>query len=458
MPRRPVSSAMSKSSGGRSVQEHFEELAGHIESALRPGEAFTASASAEESDFARLNGSQVRQAGHVSQRHLRVDLIDGRRHANGEVSLTGSPATDRERVSDLVLRLRDARSHLPEDPHFLFAEEPRSTEVKRRGALPEPGEALDAIQSIGRNRDLVGIYAAGRIQQGFASSTGQRNWFETESHHLDWSFHGEGDAAVKASYAGETWSAEVLHERAEAAAEQLVTLEGSPRRIDPGRYRVYLTPAALWEIFDILAWGGFGVRAHRTKVSPLVRMSGDGVTLDPRVGLREHTAQGIAPNFESAGFLRPDVVQLVEAGRFTDPLVSPRSSVEFGVATNGASASEAPLSLDLDGGSLDTGSVLRELGTGLFVGNLWYLNYSDRNACRTTGMTRFATFWVEKGQLVAPVPAMRFDETIYRMFGEGLVDFTRERELLIDPDTYGARSTRSARLPGALVDDFAFTL
>ena len=73
-------------------------------------------------------------------------------------------------------------------------------------------------------------------------------------------------------------------------------------------------------------------------------------------------------------------------------------------------------------------------------------------------MTRFATFWVEKGQLVAPVPAMRFDETVYHMFGKGLVDLTRERELLIDPSTYGARSTRSARLPGALVDDFAFTL
>ena len=102
--------------------------------------------------------------------------------------------------------------------------------------------------------------------------------------------------------------------------------------------------------------------------------------------------------------------------------------------------------------------VLSELGTGLYVGNLWYLNYSDRSACRTTGMTRFATFWVERGRLVAPVPAMRFDETLYRMLGDCLVDLTREPELLIDPSTYGARSTRSARLPGALVDDFSFTL
>jgi predicted Zn-dependent protease len=440
------------------VREHFEGLAGHIAAELQPGESFTATYSGEESDFARLNGSRVRQAGHVSQRHLQLDLIEGRRHASGEVSLTGSPALDRERAQDLVAELRASRVHLPEDPHFLFAEEPHSTSLERRGALPEPGEALDAIASIGLGRDLVGIFASGSIQRGFASSTGQRNWFETESHHLDWSFHGEGDAAVKCAYAGETWSADALRERAETAAEQLIALQRPPRSIDPGRFRVYLAPAALWEIFDILAWGGFGLRAHRTKVSPLLRMSSDGIQLDAKVGLHEHTAEGIAPNFEAAGFLRPDAVNLIEAGRFQDCLVSPRSSVEFDVPTNGAGASEAPLSLDLEGGALAPDAVLSELGTGLFVGNLWYLNYSDRNACRTTGMTRFATFWVEKGQLVAPVPAMRFDETVYRMLGEGLVDLTRERELLIDPNTYSARSTRSARLPGALIDGFEFTL
>ena len=41
------------------------------------------------------------------------------------------------------------------------------------------------------------------------------------------------------------------------------------------------------------------------------------------------------------------------------------------------------------------------LGTGLFVGNLWYTNFSDRAACRTTGMTRFATFWIDEGEIVA---------------------------------------------------------
>jgi hypothetical protein len=44
------------------------------------------------------------------------------------------------------------------------------------------------------------------------------------------------------------------------------------------------------------------------------------------------------------------------------------------------------------------------------------------------------------------------------MLGENLVGLTADRQLLIDTDPYGSRSTRSARLPGALVEDFRFAL
>jgi len=73
-------------------------------------------------------------------------------------------------------------------------------------------------------------------------------------------------------------------------------------------------------------------------------------------------------------------------------------------------------------------------------------------------MTRFATFWVEDGKIKAPLNVMRFDETAYRVLGENLLGLTKERDFMPDPHTYDARSTASARLPGALVKDFAFTL
>ena len=95
--------------------------------------------------------------------------------------------------------------------------------------------------------------------------------------------------------------------------------------------------------------------------------------------------------------------------------------------------------------------VLERLGTGLCIGNLWYLNYSDRNDCRITGMTRFGTFGVEDGEPVAPVEVMRFDDSLYHLFGDRLEGLTAERELILSTETYGGRSVASSLLPGVLV-------
>ncbi len=172
----------------------------------------------------------------------------------------------------------------------------------------------------------------------------------------------------------------------------------------------------------------------------------------------ENTRDGVAPNFQEAGFIRPDKVVLIENGVYQNCLVSPRSAKEYGVPTNGASNGETPESVEVAAGDIPAAEILPRLGTGVYINNLHYLNYSDRPACRITGMTRFATFWVENGAIHAPLNVMRFDETLYRMFGENLVGLTAERDLILDSSTYGGRSTSSSRVPGALIEDFTFTL
>ena len=73
-------------------------------------------------------------------------------------------------------------------------------------------------------------------------------------------------------------------------------------------------------------------------------------------------------------------------------------------------------------------------------------------------MTRFAAFWVEGGEIMAPINPMRFDESLYRMLGDKLIGLTKEREFLFDTGTCFQRSTGSMYLPGALIEDFTFTL
>ncbi|RZA15152.1 MAG: TldD/PmbA family protein, partial [Proteobacteria bacterium] len=109
-------------------------------------------------------------------------------------------------------------------------------------------------------------------------------------------------------------------------------------------------------------------------------------------------------------------------------------------------------------GDLPLADVLQRLGTGLYISNLWYLNYSDMPAARMTGLTRFATFWVEDGHIVAPVNTMRFDDSVYSVLGDQLEALTAERELILSTSTYGERQTHSSLLPGALVKRLLLTL
>lgn len=441
------------------IREHFEELADSLVANTRGDEISLCSLDAEDTDFARFNHAAIRQAGSVEQRTLSITLVRGRTHCSSSIALTGVLADDRDAGLRTLGHCRDQLPLLPEDPHLLIATEVRSTEQESPNRLPADRASIVVdILELARGLDLVGISAAGSQYSGFANSLGQRNWFATHTFNVDWSLVLQADKAVKCAYAGFEWDRSAFQRKIAAAEQELAALARPARTIDPGKVRAYLAPAALAELVGLLNWGGFGLKSHRTKQTPLLAMVEGGARLDQRITLRENTAAGIAPNFQSAGFVKPDAVTLIERGAYRECLASPRSAKEYGVASNGADPSEMPHSLDMAAGDLPAQDVLARLGTGVYVNNLWYLNYSDRAAGRITGMTRFATFWVENGEIQAPLNVMRFDDTLFDLLGTNLEALTGERELLIDSGTYGARSTDSARLPGALLRAITFTL
>lgn len=438
------------------MKAHFFELAGRLAQELHGDEILLCELAAERSDFVRFNRARVRQAGSVEQRFFSVRLVRERRQASATLAVGGT-SEDLDTARGALARVREALSRVPEDPWLLISETPTSTFSERRGRLAPAEEVTARISRSAKGCDLAGIYAAGAIYRGFANSLGQRNWHEIDSFNLDWSLHLEADKAVKKGYAGFDWDDAAFQAKLESAKEELALLRIPPRTIEPGEYRAYLTPRALEELIGLLTWGGFSARSRATRQSPLLRME-HGEQLSPLVTLVENTEDGVAPQFQDDGFVKPARVNLITAGKLGDALVSPRSAKEYGLTTNAANSGETPQSLDMAPGELPGEEALAALGTGLYLGNLWYLNFSDRPAGRITGMTRFATFWVEGGQIAAPVKVMRFDDTVYRMLGSNLIHLTRERELLFDSSTYEARSTASARLPGALLGSLKFTL
>jgi predicted Zn-dependent protease len=439
------------------MESLFQSAAAAVTAGARSGEVASLWFSGERSDFVRLNRAKVRQAGTVEQAYARLHLIDGRRHAESSLTLTGGP-DDGALISAELDALREVVRAAPEDPHLTYETAPATSRTVRRATLPKSEEAIAATLDAAGDADLVGFYVAGEVYRGFASSLGQSHWHQIESFSLDWSLYERADKAIKTSYAGFDWSGDELARRMARARAQQSALSRPSLKLTPGKYRAWLTPAAVNELTSMLCWGGFSGRARETKQSCLLRMQTGGVTLDPRVSLSENLAEGIAPRFQSDGFERPGRVSLITDGRLADALVSPRTAKEFGVAHNGASGGESPDALDMAGGELAADDALRALDRGLYVGNLWYLNFSDRPACRVTGMTRFGTFWVEGGEVVAPIDVMRFDDTLLRLLGDKLEGLSRERDFIPSTQTWRERAVDSVRLPSLLVSELTLTL
>jgi predicted Zn-dependent protease len=212
------------------MQTRFSELADHIGTCLQGAEAFTATYDAEDSDFVRFNQGKVRQAGHVTQQELDLDLIDGAKHVSANISLAGDAALDKGRVARLVKTLRERLAGIPDDPYLLYATEPVSSEQIEESTLPDSGEAVAEIQAAADGKDLVGVYAAGGIHKGFANSFGQRNWYATHSYNLDWSFFLRADKAVKSSYAGFTWDKDAFQRKVDLGAGSSTPWRPSPAR------------------------------------------------------------------------------------------------------------------------------------------------------------------------------------------------------------------------------------
>ncbi len=199
------------------MQDYFFTIADYLGGLLRGNEEYTCAFAGEVSDFVRFSQTRVRQAGRVTQQSLTLDLIEGRRHAAADMTLSGDPERDRARLDTLVDALRGIRAQVPEDPFLCYATEVRCSDRSHPNRLPEGAAMVEDTLAAAAGQDLVGIHASGAIHAGFANSLGQRNGFTRHSFNLDWSLYLHTDKAVKARYAGFEWAREQLQGRMTAA-------------------------------------------------------------------------------------------------------------------------------------------------------------------------------------------------------------------------------------------------
>ena len=439
------------------VQAHFDNLCDDVLGRLGAGEEVTLNISAEETLFVRFNGSRVRQNTDVEQIALSLRLQSHGRTVEKSGTLRGVADADHAAAVQLLEACRYEASVLPLDPNQVAMQNNGSSNEAFRGALLAAQQVVPAVVAPAEGCDLAGLYAGGTIIRGNKNSLGQSHWFATESFFLDYSIY-NGAKAAKGSYAGSRWNAADWAANLAHTRTMLVLLDQPPHNVQPGRYRTYLAPRAFSELVGMLGWNALSASAWKQGRSPFKKLAEKEARLSPLLSIDENFALGLTPRFNGLGEVSARTLPLIRGGELQNLLVSSRSAKEYGLAANGASEGESPRVMDVATGTLQNHDVLKTLGTGLYLSNLHYLNWSDPVSARVTGMTRYACFWAEAGEIVGPIQDLRWDESLYDALGTKLVALTAHAEIDPATGTYYQRSLGGSRTPGALIEDFTFTL
>jgi predicted Zn-dependent protease len=438
-------------------EEAFGQLSEELLQRLRREEQATLTLSAEQSQFTRFNQAKVRQSGTVSDGSVTLTLMRQQRRAYRSISFTGELAIDLQELIDMLGELRAELSQLPIDAYLVLPEGEASSRSVYLGQLLEPEAAIEAILAPVADLDFTGIYSAGLCVRAQADSAGQFHWFATESFTLDYSIF-DGDRAIKGTFADRRWDGAAYRDRIAQDRAQLQQLHRPVKVLAPGQYRTYLAPAAVSELLLMMSWECLSEAAIQQGGSPMELLRRGDRTLSPAFTLRENFGRGLVPQFNEEGEVAPLNLPLIEGGQLRNTLINSRSAKEYGLPSNGADHVEDLRAAELDPGDLPQSEILKALGTGLYLSNLHYLNWSDRPAGRITGMTRYACFWVENGQIVAPIENMRFDDTIFRFFGSELMALTQEQSLIPKVDSYELRALGGTWTPGLLIEGLTYTL
>ena len=440
------------------MEQLFNQLSETLLNNLQNGEDLKLTIGGENSQFVRLSQSKVRQSGLVDDASLSIVLIQDERTCSGSFTLTGNISTDEATAMEELNRLRDEVGTLPKDPFVVMPEDTGSSREEYNGSLLNEEEAVSALSPAMQGVDLAGIWASGRIFTGNANSAGQKHWFATDTFSLDYSLITPDERMVKGTFAGSHWDQSEYENNMAKSIAKLRMMEKPGKKIKPGVYRTYIAPAGVADIVGMFSWGGVGEASIQQGDSSLCKMRQNNVKMSPCFTLSEDFTSGIVPRFNSNGELAPEKLDLILAGSLQNTLVSSRTAKEYGVQSNFAGEGESLRSPVLSPGDLNEDEVVQKIDNGIYLSNLHYLNWSDRPGGRITGMTRYACFWVENGEVVAPIENMRFDDSIYNFFGDNLEAVTDKAHLHPAVETYDGREMGGVSCPGILLKSFELTL
>jgi len=444
-------------------KEIYNNICSQVYSTLKEGEDLTIYMEGENSQYFRFNDSKIRQTGIIEDYNVTLSLYHGKKSLQATTTVSSDIDYSVKNLISEIDGLREPLFLIPENNFTAFPDKFDSLEVYRDGELPNREEILDSLMSIIDKDNLTGVWTSGKIFRASSTSQGTQHWFEKDSFIFDFSLIDAKENMVKILYPGSDWNKDDFITAFDDASNRLQLMDKPKLELKPGKYRVWFEPHAVADFVDMLNWNGVSEASLRNGSSCLLKMRKDNVKLSEKFSLDESFDRKSTASFNSRSEVSANV-SLIKHGMLENTLINSKTALEYGLTSNYAEdvnswgMGEYLRAPFMHGGDIKLDERLEKLGTGIFISNIHYLNWSDNLGGRITGLTRYACYWVEDGKMIAPIKTMRFDDSFYNFFGnnlEAVGETVLSRPVI---ETYDGRNPGETTCPGILVNDFELTL
>jgi predicted Zn-dependent protease len=438
------------------IKTSFEQCSDWVMQALPSDKKVILNLEAEDTLFVRYNGHRVRQNTQVEQAFMKLQIFENLKSFKTNFTLTGDLDMDLKNTKVLFHKSIMGMDRILEETAVREISKNFTSKNIFEGKYSTE-EILSEITDNTKHLDFTGIAHFGPVLNMVRNSEGVKHEFLTDFFTLDYSLFNH-QHAVKGMYCNSEWDQAEFENSLHKSSYYLELMQRKPVDVKPGSYRVYLAPGAVSELASMLSWGALSQKAYKTGRNPFQKLVDQEKMFSPKINVKENFGLGLCPAFNNFGEVAPLELELIKEGKIVNLLTSTKTANDYNLTSNYAEEDEYLKSLEISPGNLDLSAVLKELGTGLFLSNLHYLNWSDPTEARVTGMTRYACFWVENGEIVGPIKDLRFDESFYTLWGSELESITHASEIEPQTTTYYQRHLGGKKIPGMIINKMKFTL
>jgi PmbA protein len=397
------------------------------------------------SELTRFAGNEIHQSVAEQYRHIRVRLINGGRTGVGEVrghgddamSLAFAAAEESRRVTTNPDASPLPRDNGRADGVVAFSDATDKATPERRAELV--AVITDLARAHGVN--AYGALSTATTTTAIVTSTGLRRAATATQASLVAVARGADGGGYASRHSSDLGALDL-----EALAHEVVDTcdrNQGATAIDPGAFEVVLSPYAVTDLLEHLAWTGFSalaVQEHRS----FMRIGEQ--LMDEKITIRDDArTRDIFPfPFDDEG-VSTQPVTLIDRGVCAGVVYDTPTAMLDGVVSTGHSLPQPntwgplPRHVAMDAGDTPWKDMVGSVSRGLYITRFWYVR--DVHPLRTviTGMTREGTFLIENGVITRPVKDLRFTQSIVEAFSN-VLQVSRERMLELGEGESGVLS------------------